>query len=349
MGADRRIDTPLTTTRVRCLVFPQQAAYLSSPLTGTDMADSTRSDSDRSRSKRSRASDAQTRDQDDKARRQNDEPQDDPESGFSLSGDEQGDVEENRPPRAAVLHEIIRREGEHELSRGIPALIWSSVAAGLTMGFSMLARGVLHRHVGSLPGGFLLESFGYTFGFLTVMIARQQLFTENTLTAVLPIMTKPSLSMIGCLLRMWSVVLVGNLIGVALFAWGLLHMQQFDAQTDASFRFLGREVMHNSVLQMFTKGILAGWIIAMMVWMTAATQQSRLAIIIICTYVIALSGFTHIIVGSAETLYLVFDGLLSFSNYATRFALPTLAGNIVGGSLIFALISHAQVRSDSEN
>ena len=32
-----------------------------------------------------------------------------------------------------------------------------------------------------------------------------------------------------------------------------------------------------------------------------------------------------------------------------RFALPTLAGNIVGGSLIFALISDAQVRSDDEN
>jgi formate/nitrite transporter FocA (FNT family) len=26
--------------------------------------------------------------------------------------------------------------------------------------------------------------------------------------------------------------------------------------------------------------------------------------------------------------------------------LPTLAGNVVGGSVIFALISHAQVRSD---
>ncbi|WHU44844.1 hypothetical protein OXL99_08730, partial [Pseudomonas fulva] len=30
-----------------------------------------------------------------------------------------------------------------------------------------------------------------------------------------------------------------------------------------------------------------------------------------------------------------------------HFALPTLAGNIIGGSLIFGLISHAQVRSDS--
>lgn len=275
-----------------------------------------------------------------------DAPQDDPESGFSLSGDEQGDVEEQRPPRAAVLHEIIRREGEQELSRGVPALIWSSVAAGLSMGFSLMARGLLHRHVGNLPGGFLLVSFGYTFGFLTVMIARQQLFTENTLTAVLPMMTKPTLPMFGCLLRLWSVVLVGNLVGVALFAFGLLHLQQFDAQTEASFRFLGQELMQNSVWQMFTKGILAGWIIAMMVWMTAATKGSRLMVIVICTYVIALGGFTHIIVGSAESLYLVFAGLLSFGGYITAFMLPTLAGNIVGGSLIFALISHAQVRSD---
>lgn len=276
-------------------------------------------------------------------------PQEDPGSGFELSGDEKGDVEKQRPPRAAVLHEIIRREGEQELARGVPALIWSSVAAGLTMGFSMLARGVLHRYTDHLAGGFLLESIGYTFGFLAVMIARQQLFTENTLTAVLPTMTKPTLPMFGCLLRLWSMVFLGNLVGVAIFAWGLLHLQQFDAPTEASFRFLGEELMHNSVLQMFTKGILAGWIIAMMVWMTAATQESRLAIIIICTYVIAIGGFTHIIVGSVESLYLVFAGLLSFGDYVTKFALPTLAGNIVGGSLIFALISHAQVRSDSAN
>ena len=43
-------------------------------------------------------------------------------NGFSLSGDEQGEVEEKRQPRAAVLHEVIRREGEQELSRGFAAL-----------------------------------------------------------------------------------------------------------------------------------------------------------------------------------------------------------------------------------
>lgn len=267
-------------------------------------------------------------------------------SGFSLSGDEHDTVEDSSPPRAAVLHEIIRRRGQEELSRGITAIVWSSLAAGLSMGFSFLARGVLHRYVQDVPAGFLIESFGYTFGFIAVILARQQLFTENTLTAVLPVMTAPTLHQFGRLFRLWGVVLVGNLVGVTLFALGLLNLHQFDAATQASFLDLGRELMHNTPFEMFSKGMLAGWIIAMMVWMMAATEQSRLAVIIICTYLIAIGGFTHIVVGSAEAMYMVFAGETSFADAVLRFGLPTLAGNLVGGSLIFALISHAQVRSD---
>ncbi len=269
-------------------------------------------------------------------------------SGFALSGDEHETVADKSPPRAAVLHEIIRRVGQEELSRGVAALAWSALAAGLSMGFSFLARAVMHRYVQDFSAGFLIEGFGYTFGFIAVIIARQQLFTENTLTVVLPVMTSPSWHHFGRLLRLWGVVLVGNLLGVTLFALGLLKLQQFDAATQASFVDIGRELMHNTPFEMFSKGVLAGWIIAMMVWMMAATEQSRLAIIIICTYLIAISGFTHIIVGSAEAMYMVFAGEISFADAVFHFGLPTLAGNVVGGSLIFALISHAQVRSDSQ-
>jgi formate/nitrite transporter FocA (FNT family) len=266
--------------------------------------------------------------------------------GFALSSNEQGDVEEKRAPRAAVLHEIIRREGEQELKRGAAALGWSSLAAGLSMGFSLLARGLLRAHLGNLPGNFLLENFGYCFGYLVVILARQQLFTENTMTAVLPLMTEPSLRKFGALLRMWSIVLVGNMIGAALFAYGVLHMQQFDDATQSAFTAIGRELMENSPMQMFTKGILAGWLIAMMVWLLPSVENSKIAIIV--TYLIAIGGFTHIIVGSVESLYLVFAGDLPFADFISHFALPTLAGNVVGGSLIFALISHAQVRSDGD-
>lgn len=272
----------------------------------------------------------------------------DGEDGFSLSHKEKVDVERKRPPRAAVLHEIIRSDGEQELKRTVSALGWSSLAAGLSMGFSLLARGVLRRYVGDMPGGFLIESLGYPLGFLLVILSRQQLFTENIMTAVLPVMTEPTLKNFGCFLRLWSVVLVGNLIGVTLFSFGLLHLQQFDAPTQKAFVEIGEGLMVNSPWQMFTKGILAGWLVSMMVWMLAATEKSRFVVILMSTYVIAIGGFTHIIVGSVEAMYLVFAGRLGFLDCVTQFALPTLAGNIVGGSLIFALISHAQVRSDVE-
>jgi formate/nitrite transporter FocA (FNT family) len=266
--------------------------------------------------------------------------------GFSLSRKEQGEVEQKRPPRVAVLHETIRLEGEEELSRGLLALSLSALAAGLSMGFSMLARGLLHRHLDGLPGAFLVESLGYTFGFLVVILARQQLFTENTMTAVLPLMTHPSLRKLGSLLRLWGVVFAGNMVGTALFAYGILHMQLFDEPTRTALLGIGTEVMGNTPLQMFTKGIVAGWLIATMVWLLPAAEQARITVIVLTTYLIALGGFTHIIVGSVETLYLVFAGSLSFVGFVTDFALPTLAGNIVGGSCIFALISHAQVRGD---
>lgn len=41
-----------------------------------------------------------------------------------------------------------------------------------------------------VPGAALIADVGYAVGFLIVILARQQLFTENTLTAVLPIMVR---------------------------------------------------------------------------------------------------------------------------------------------------------------
>ncbi|HEX5306401.1 MAG TPA: formate/nitrite transporter family protein, partial [Dyella sp.] len=268
--------------------------------------------------------------------------------GFAMSREERGDVHDLRPPRPVVLHETIRREGEQELARSVSALGWSSLAAGLTMGFSMLARALLHHHVEGIPGAFLIECLGYPFGFLVVILARQQLFTENTMTAVLPLMTDPGWVKLGCLLRLWGVVFVGNVIGCALFAWCLQNLQLFDAETQTSMHAVGASLMENTPWQMFTKGIIAGWLIATMVWLLPSAERSKIAVIVIVTYVIALGNFTHIIVGSVEVMYLVFDGSATMGDYLLHFALPTLLGNIVGGSLIFGLISHAQVRSDAE-
>ncbi|MFJ2332346.1 MULTISPECIES: formate/nitrite transporter family protein [Pseudomonas] len=266
----------------------------------------------------------------------------------NLSADEKHDISKNQPPRAAVLHEIIRLQGDQELERSIAALFWSALAAGLTMGLSLMAMGLLNSRLPDAEGFKVIASFGYCAGFLAVILARQQLFTENTLTAVLPIMSKPTLNNFGRLFRLWSVVLIGNLMGTFLVAYVMLHLPIFDTPTDEAFLEIGRKVMENDVSQMFAKGIVSGWMIATMVWMIPSMESAKMWIIILITYLMALGDFTHIVVGTAEVSYLVFAGELPWKDFWLIFAGPTLAGNIIGGSFIFALISHAQIRSDTK-
>ena len=257
--------------------------------------------------------------------------------------------EDRLPSRAMAIHEHIRQDGEKEMERDAMALLWSAIAAGLSMGASLLAKGIFHVQLEGVPGGFLLENLGYTFGFIIVIMARQQLFTENTVTAVLPVMQNPTLGNFGLLMRLWSVVLLGNIIGTGVAAWAFEHMPIFDEETRDAFVKIGMDVMKNTPTEMFSNAIISGWLIATMVWMFPAAGAAKIVVIILMTWLIALGDTTHIVVGSVEILYLVFNGTLHWSDFFWPFALPTLAGNICGGTFIFALMSHAQIRNDMSN
>ncbi|MDF7651108.1 formate/nitrite transporter family protein [Erwiniaceae bacterium L1_54_3] len=254
--------------------------------------------------------------------------------------------EEALPSRAAAIHEEIRQDGEKELERDGMALLWSAVAAGLSMSASLMAKGIFHVHLAEVPGGFLLENLGYTFGFVIVIMARQQLFTENTVTAVLPVMHKPTGGNVLLLMRLWGVVLAGNLIGTALGALAFNHMPIFDDATRQAFTLISEKVMANPPREMFANAVISGWIIATMVWMFPYAGAAKIVVIVMMTWLVALGDLAHIVVGSVEVLYLVFAGTLPWYEFFWPFALPTLLGNITGGTLIFALISHAQIRND---
>ncbi|ALB69872.1 formate/nitrite transporter family protein [Cronobacter muytjensii] len=268
------------------------------------------------------------------------------ESEEKKSGKEIEVDEEALPSRAMAIHEHIRQDGEKEMERDAMALFWSAIAAGLSMGASLLAKGIFHVHLEGIPGGFLLENLGYTFGFIIVIMARQQLFTENTVTAVLPVMHNPTATNVMLLLRLWGVVLLGNIVGTGLAALAFEFMPIFDEATRDAFVKIGMEVMHNTPGEMFANAIISGWIIATMVWMFPSAGAAKIVVIILMTWLIALGNTTHIVVGTVEILYLVFNGTIHWSEFFWPFALPTLAGNIIGGTFIFALLSHAQIRND---
>jgi len=271
------------------------------------------------------------------------------ESDEKLRG-EKIEVDEDRlPSRAMAIHEHIRQDGEKELERDAMALLWSAIAAGLSMSASLLAKGIFHVQLDGIPGAYVLENLGYTFGFIIVIMARQQLFTENTVTVVLPVMQKPSWVNFGLMMRLWSLVLLGNLIGTAVAAWAFEYMPIFDEETRDAFVKIGMEVMKNSPAEMFANAIISGWIIATMVWMFPSAGAAKIVVIILMTWLIALADTTHIVVGAVEIFYLIFNGTLHWSEFFWPFALPTLAGNICGGTFIFALLSHAQIRNDMSN
>lgn len=255
-------------------------------------------------------------------------------------------LEETLPSAAAAVHEIIRREGEKEMRRDGMALLWSAFAAGLTLSTSFIAKGLLQA---ALPGGdafSLVAAMGYSIGFILVVTARQQLFTENTITPILPLMTRPTLSRLGLVLRLWGIVLAGNLAGGALAAFIFVRLPVFSPEVLAQLSAIGRHMMRNTPWEMFTKGILSGWLIATMVWVLAGINYAKILMIFLITYLIAAGGFTHVIVGSVEAFFLLFREEIDGASAVFRFGVPTLLGNIVGGTCIFALISHAQIRSD---
>ena len=252
------------------------------------------------------------------------------------------------PSRAAAVHERLRVSGEKELERDVMALVWSAIAAGISMSASMMARGLLHAHLPENDTGFLISSVGYSLGFLIVVLARQQLFTENTVTAVLPFMSHPTLKSLSNLLRFWAVVLAGNILGAGIAGFTFLHLPMFTPSVDDAFVTIGMKLMENDPFTMFSKSIVAGWLIATMVWLMPSADQAKTWVILIITYAVAVGEFPHIIVGASEILYLVFRGDVSWTDFVLRFGLPTLGGNIVGGTFIFALISHAQIRNDMD-
>jgi formate-nitrite transporter family protein len=75
-------------------------------------------------------------------------------------------VEERVPIRAGVVYEAVRREGREELKRSSSALAWSGLAAGLSMGFSLVAEGLLVACLPDKPWTPLISKLGYCVGFL---------------------------------------------------------------------------------------------------------------------------------------------------------------------------------------
>jgi formate/nitrite transporter FocA (FNT family) len=249
-------------------------------------------------------------------------------------------------PRTPVIYEIVRRLGDEEMDRPVTSLWWSGAAAGLSISFSLLAQGILQAHLPAAPWKLLVVSLGYSVGFLMVVLSRQQLFTESTVTAVLPVMTHFSRTNLWRLARLWSVVLLANLAGTLVAALLCTFTPVLTPELKAAMLEIAGQITDHSRMEMLFRAIASGFLIATMVWLLPGAEAAQFHVIVVITYLISAAGFMHIVAGSVEAFFLVLNGHLGVLPMVTDFFVPVLVGNIIGGTALFALIAYAQVMNE---
>jgi formate-nitrite transporter family protein len=263
-----------------------------------------------------------------------------------ISKDEIENVEELATPRTPVIYEVVRRLGEEEMARPLTSLWWSGVAAGLSISFSLLAQAILQTHLPDAQWQPLLVSFGYCVGFVMAVMSRQQLFTESTITAVLPVAAEFTWANIGRMMRLWVIVLAANLAGTLFAALFCTYTPVLPAQLYDGMVTVSRDLLAFGWWDMVFRAVAAGFLMAAMVWLMPGAERAQFHVITLITWLIAVGGFTHIVAGSMEAYLLVLAGDWLWWQMIGHFIVPVLIGNMIGGTALFALISYAQVMSE---
>ncbi|HEX2640258.1 MAG TPA: formate/nitrite transporter family protein [Pyrinomonadaceae bacterium] len=269
--------------------------------------------------------------------------QEEQEQGQQKKQSEQKEAQERSAPSGKIVYKAILKEGEEELERSSSALAWSGLAAGLSMGFSMIAEGLLTAYLPDAHWRPLVAKFGYSAGFLIVILGRQQLFTENTLTPILPLLQKKPNASVGNVMRLWIIVLIANLIGAFVVAIVVAQTKAFEPEIQSAFAEIGHKALEPGFGTVLLRGIFAGWLIALMVWLLPFAETARVWVIILLTYLVGLGHFSHIIAGAVETFTVAAMGEASWGTVFGGFIVPALIGNILGGVTLVATLNHAQV------
>lgn len=245
-----------------------------------------------------------------------------------------------------LIYEVIRREGEEEMARPKRSLVWSGIAAGVMISLSVLGEAILRTYLPASKSSYLIENIGYSLGFLAVIMGRMQLFTENTITTVLPVMVERSWAAFLAMMRLWGIVLCANVVGAFAAAALFVFTPAVAPEIMVSVVDLSHHATGMGANTGFWRAIPAGVIVALIVWMLPQADGGKFLLILTFTWLIAAGDFTHIVAGSVEMAVLVLRGELGTQTAIGGFFLPVLAGNIIGGTVIFTLMAWGQVRDE---
>lgn len=255
------------------------------------------------------------------------------------------DVEQNLRLVAPTIYEVISTEGREELARPMSSLAWSAVVAGICISFSLFCEGFIKFHTPDDKAYFLLNNLGYTVGFLIVIMGRFQLFTENTITVILPLLERFKLSTFWRTMKLWAVVAGFNVVGTFLVAFLITIFPFFTSEVFNVFIDISDHAVNKPLGDIFIQAIPAGFLIAALVWMLPSAENSKFWVILLMTYVLAIGDFAHIVAGSAEAFLLMLNSEIAMTQ-GLGYLFMACLGNIIGGTGLFALMAYAQVKEE---
>lgn len=236
--------------------------------------------------------------------------------------------------------------------RSLGSLFTSAFTAGLEIGISFfmilsafaLLSGVLPSHY-----ALVLASLLYPIGFIIVVIGQSLLFTEQTSLLSLPVLN--GFEPLNKLLRLWGIVIAGNVVGGCLFAAlmiGLgLHMKLFSTNDINAY---AEHILEFEWWVIFGSSVLAGWMMGMTAWLVTSARDtlSRIVLVSIITGSIGFLGLHHSIVGNIEVFSaLLYGDTVSLWRYLIFLAV-VLVGNTVGGVVFVAVLKNRTFLFDIE-
>lgn len=239
---------------------------------------------------------------------------------------------------ADEIFERVLASADQEIAADKKRLFFSGLAAGFAIVLTFLGHAV---GVATFPDNRFLSAILYPIGFLYIILGHYQLYTENTLPPVALVLAR--LASIPLLLRVWVIVLVGNVVGAGLGAALLAYDGVLSAEAmRAGTTFIGTAIEH-SWWSVFNRAIFAGWLVAGVVWLDHAARDtiSRLIMIYITFYTIAAAELYHVITAACEVFYFLFvtDGSVIVFYEVW---LPIFLGNTIGGVFLVTLVNYAQ-------
>ena len=246
---------------------------------------------------------------------------------------------------STVLH-----EGETMFGLQNKTVFLSAIIAGLEIGFSYLLICSLYSFwSGTLTDGtiFKLFSIVYPVGFIMVIVGKSALFTEQTSIVALPVLNGQR--SILHLLRIWSTVILGNIIGGIIFALFISYMgPHLNLFTHETMTKIGEHIINYDSLVIFFSAVTAGWLMGLLTWLLSSIVNSitRLVLIFMITAIIGFGGFHHSIVGNIEVFGAwLYSDTISFLDYI-KFLGLTLTGNGIGGAVVVALFKYRVFQSN---